>query len=302
MKTYSFFLALVMSPTFVFGNFLIHPQRIILTPQKNSDSVQITNTDTVEKTYKMSFVEYMPQKDGGYETIENRNDQLVYVSRSVDSKTKKVKEKLTPLSQKDLKFAQFSSPVIDFSPRKITLKPKETQLVRLMLNKKAPKEQTTELRSHFLIEETNSSIAAGSIQSTGGIKLDIQAQYSVTIPVIARFGDLKVEGSFKNIDLVSENAQAFLKTTLSRSGEARSLRGALIVFKEGGFFSSDTEIGRLNNVALYPNISERSFKIPLFKDQKALSVEQVKKMDLILKFVGDTDDSPDVLFEKELDF
>lgn len=302
MKTYSFFLALVMSPTLVFGNFLIHPQRIILTSQKSSDSIQITNTDTVEKTYKMSFVEYMPQKDGGYRTLENRDGKLVYVSHSVHPKTKKVKETLTPLSETEVPFAKFSSPVVDFSPRKITLKPKETQLIRLMLNKKAPKEETVELRSHFLIEETNASLAAGTVSSTGGIKLDIQAQYSVTLPVIARFGDLKVEGSFKDIDVVSENNQAFVKVTLSRMGETRSLRGALVVLKKGGFFSSDVEMGRLNNIALYPNISERSFKIPLFKGQAPLSAELAKKMDLVVKFVGDTDDSPDISFEKEIKF
>lgn len=137
--------------------------------------------DSKEKTYKMSFVEYVPQKNGAYRTVENRNGKLVFVDKIVDKKTKKQKEKITALSKTEAKTALFASPYIDFSPRKITLKPKETQTIRLMLNKKAKFSNPTELRSHFYIHEKNKVQEAKPKTKTKGLRIDIHAQYGVTI-------------------------------------------------------------------------------------------------------------------------
>lgn len=283
------------------ADFLIHPQKIIFQGPVRSQAIQVTNTDTKPKTYKMSFVEYFPQENGGYRIIERRDGRLVFVDPSIDKKTKKKVEKITPLTPEQVKTALFASPYVDFSPRKIVLKPRETQTIRLMLNRKARFNDARELRSHFHIQEKDVATAAQPKGKSSGIVIDIQAEYGITIPVVARFGNTKVESKFESVRLGrNPEGKPTLNFALKRRGD-RSVRGNIVAYKEEGFLSSDTEIGRISNIALYTNLDQKSFSIPLHVDGEPVKPADLEGETLILKFMGDSKDSPDINFEEEFE-
>ncbi|MBN2779448.1 MAG: hypothetical protein JXQ74_00060 [Alphaproteobacteria bacterium] len=283
------------------ADFLLHPQKIVFQGPVRSEAIQVTNTDTKPKTYKMSFVEYYPQENGGYRIVEKRDGRLVFVDPSIDPKTKQKIEKITPLTTEQTKTALFASDVVDYSPRKIVLKPRETQTVRLMLNRKARFNDARELRSHFHIQEKDVATEAKPAGQSAGIVIDIQAEYGITIPIIARFGDTSVKSTFESVKLTrDEKGKAMLNFTLTRQG-TQSIRGNIIAYKEEGFLSSDTEIGRISNIALYTNLNQKSFSIPLHIDGEEITPSDLEGETLILKFTGDKKDSPDINFKEEFE-
>ncbi|MHA1540522.1 MAG: hypothetical protein ACTSXL_00920 [Alphaproteobacteria bacterium] len=298
MKKICLILASILATSSVSADFLVHPQKIVFSGKDKTKSIQITNMGSEAKSYKMKFVELYPMKSGAYRNIEKRNGNLVFVDKGLNKKKKPI-EKISPLTTTQASKVKFASPFIDYSPRRITLNPNETQIIRLMLNKKARKNKDIEARSHFYIQEKNVIQKAQPKSRSKKMSFNIQGLPGVTIPVVARFGKTSVEGRFKNINVSNSNSGAQLSLTLERKGD-QSLRGNIVVYKDEGFFYSDTEIGRVANFAVYSNLTERYIKIPLHDKSKNLKLGDVKGEDLIIKFEGDADDCPDINFETKL--
>ncbi|MBN2675747.1 MAG: hypothetical protein JXR30_00650, partial [Alphaproteobacteria bacterium] len=220
--------------------------------------------------YRMTFINYEAQKDGSYKEIATETD-----------------------------VTKFAEQYLEYSPKKIVLESKKSQTVKLMV-KKGASIPDGEYRSHFMFLEDAPTKATVPTKATGGFVVDIRARYGVTVPIVIRRGELDAQGKFDDMRLAKKGGQNVIRVKLSRKGK-HSYRGAIVVYKKEGWFSSDTEIGRLENVTLYPNIFERSVDVSLQKRNIPVQMKDLKGETLLVKFIGDKEDTPDIQFEQELD-
>ena len=142
-----------------------------------------------------------------------------------------------------------------YSPRQVTLKPGETQAVRLLLRKPGDL-AAGEYRSHLLMQNVpkDAGLSIEQEKSTEGVQIRMVPIFGITIPVIVRHGatsadvalaDLKVEPAAGEIKV------ARLHFTINRKG-TRSAFGDLTATLDAG--GKKTVIGQVMRLAVYtPN-------------------------------------------------
>lgn len=222
------------------ASLLITPTRIDFENRDRAARVSLVNTSLTTKTYKIFWREQKQTEDGRYE----------------------------PLTEADKDFPSASS-MIRYSPRQVTLKPNERQHIRLALRK--PKSlEDGEYRSHLVFEaQPDRESEEQEKQNAAGVKIYINLAFA--IPVIVRQGDLAVETQLNKVALLTKKIDNTVHTganiEINNLGSS-SMVGSLKVFWQTAGSSSEKQIGILNNVALYPEISKRIIPIG-FTDHQA---------------------------------
>lgn len=192
-----------------------------------SDHARFTNTSDKETTYNIKIINYKQDKNGSYSFIDE------------------------PIESNP-----FASPYLDYSPRQVTLKPMESQVVRVQRKGMATADKG-EYVSHLLIQEVPPDIQpVKSDNNSKNISINLRAIYGVSIPIMITKGDVSATGRIKSIKIESSKGQYFAKVTVERFG-TRSFNGTIVV-KDG-----KTEIGRVNNFRIFMSTPERVLHIPL---------------------------------------
>ncbi|MBN2675931.1 MAG: molecular chaperone [Alphaproteobacteria bacterium] len=251
------------------AGFLIFPQKLIFEGKDKKQSVKITNMTDIAKSYRIKVVNYHQSEDGGY-------------------------KKVTEESNGD----KFAENTIRFSPKKVTLQPRETQTINVMVKNKNSLADG-EYRSYLsVLEKESSALEMGGEVDKGKMGFQITADYGLTIPVIIRKGVLSLEIDVKGISIDEDkDGNAFISLTLLRKGE-RSFRGEIKVF------DGKDEIGCLKNFTIYPNLSQRKIDIKLFKREEksseAIEISDIKSGKVRIEIQEDTKENP-VKIVKELE-
>lgn len=208
---------------------LVTPKRIVFDRSDRILEVLIANRGDSEEKYRISIVNRSMQENG------------------------QLSETDTPAENE-----HFASDVVKYSPRQVSLGPKETQKVRIMSRLKADSPEG-EYRSHILIQEVPKAKDAVSANNSSpdGIGVDVRAVFGVSLPVILRKGKLSAETSLSSPEMIKVNEDTFLKVKIGRSG-TKSIMGT------ANIFMGSQKIATLKNVAVYLSTPSRvvHIKIP----------------------------------------
>lgn len=224
-------LLLLLSATPVVAELMLYPTRIVFEGNQRTAQIQLINSGTESKTYRIALVNRRMSETGSFSDIEE------------------------PLPGE-----LFADPMLRFSPRQVTLAPGAGQTVRMMVRKPANL-AAGEYRSHLLFSQQPDALGSNSIETrntqNNGIGVVITALVGAAIPVIVRHGKLEAEVELTHLELQSTGQAPFLALWMERTGD-RSVYGDLAATftPKGG---AETVIGRANGVAVYsPNPVRRA--------------------------------------------
>jgi len=156
-----------------------------------------------------------------------------------------------------------ASKMIRFSPKQVTLKPNERQVVRLALRR--PKGLLEgEYRSHLKLEALPPKKEADKNKGEMSIKLDVLLSYS--IPVLVRQGNVSHNIEASGIELAFDPATAKtqLRVNFIRSGLFSSTGNVTAYWTAPD--GNEHVVARLNNLNIYPELKTTSQQMSWIDD------------------------------------
>jgi P pilus assembly chaperone PapD len=248
------------------GDLLVTPVRVIFDGNKQKEEISLVNIGNDTTTYSVSFLQYTMTEDGKFELVENPSDGQMA-----------------------------ADPYLRVFPRKVTLAPKESQVVRLQLRRK-PDMQAGEYRSHlyFRAEKESAPLSLEAKKDSKLMAVQITPVFGISIPVIIRSGNVNVTSSLSDMKL--ENQQdtiTNLKLVINRTGNI-SIYGDLVA-EYIPVNGKPVEIGLARGVAVYTSISKRNFSLRLQK-LKGVNLESGK---IKVKFTSPKDSPYELYAEKD---
>lgn len=173
-----------------YANLLINPTRVQLNPGDRSTQLTLINTSDATTTYRLEWVEKQAKVGGGY----------------------------TDLTAEQSKNFPVASSMLRFTPRTVTLKPKERQTIKLALRRPANL-PAGEYRSHLLFKAIPAEDLSGA--TAEGQSMAINIVLSFAIPVVVRQGELQYQISADDVAMAYNSAtkEVQVKLDMSRSGQ-----------------------------------------------------------------------------------
>lgn len=232
------------------GDLLVAPTRLVLDGRRGTEIV-LNNIGDEPATYRISVEFRRMTPEGDLVEVTDPNDR-------------------------DKKAAD----MIVYAPRRVTLAPHEPQSIRI--SARPPQGLPDgEYRVHMLFRAVPppTPVGAPGSDSTKGLHLQLIPVYGVTIPVIVRLGNLKVEAGIANVSLEKLGDKPAIGLDLTRTGD-RSTFGEVMVLKPG----VKDPIAIQKAVAIYTDVGTRRVTIPVdeqFKGQLAgpVTVRYVETFD-----------------------
>lgn len=167
--------------------------------------------------------------------------------------------------------AEFSlAKYVRYSPRRVNIEPE--QAVKVRLAARLPQSiKTGEYRSYMVFHQIPLAPVKNEIdeQQSDVFSLSISAFLKISVPVILRVGELDSELTIA--DSVIDAGRHTVQVTLQRNGE-RSTYGDLEVFD----IATNQLVGVSKNIAIYTELTERTFSIPLAQSVAADAQLQVR--------------------------
>lgn len=227
--------ALPFLPVVAQGNLLITPTRVVFDGNKTREDLNITNIGNDTAVYIISFLHYQMLPSGGFQQIEDESLSTAWADK-----------------------------YLRIFPRRITLGPKESQIVRMQYRKMTDM-GFGEYRSHLYFRAEKEAAPLGmqekNLDSTQ-MAVKITPIFGISIPVILRVGDIDHQLSLSDIAFTSVNdSVAQLNVSICRSGE-KSCYGDLTVqyTPENG---ESVDVGYARGVAVYTDLDKRNFSMVL---------------------------------------
>jgi hypothetical protein len=233
-----FFLLLLqgMQQVFSQGNLLVAPIRVVFEGSKQREDLNLSNIGQDTAVYLISFIHYQMLEDGSFKQLEN-TDSL-------------------PTPRSDIYLRIF--------PRRVTLPPGESQVVRLQYRKPANMADG-EYRSHIYFRAEKEVAPLGMAipgADSSNLSVSITPIFGISIPVIIRSGNLNYNVNLSDLSLNTVNDSVYnLKVTLSRTGN-RSAYGnikAIYVPDKG----ESVQVGLANGVGIYTEVDKRTYNLPI---------------------------------------
>lgn len=238
------FAALVMLASWTFvqpaqADILISPQRVALDDANRQTVISLHNPGKTERTYRLEWVERRLTDDG----------QLV--------------------SLKDGENPRSIATMVRFSPRRVSIKPGETQTVRLDYRPPASL-APGEYRSHLRIAlEPNADGSSATEIMRGeqeGMSFRLDALLSFSVPVFVRHGAGTATAQITTVEpimITRDGAtEPGLKVSLARGGEF-STYGRLVVYQQLNADAPVEEISETGGVAMYTEVSSQTREVSL---------------------------------------
>ncbi len=249
------------------GDLLITPRRVVFEGNKQSQELTLANTGNDTARYNVSFVQYRMTESGAFEQITEPDSGQYFADR-----------------------------YLRIFPRSVTLAPNEAQVVRMQF-RKTSEMKPGEYRSHLYFRAVPDEKPLGeeTISDSASIGIRLIPIFGITIPVIARVGDLplSVELADLQLDTKSDTVPG-LSVNFIRNGD-KSVFGDLTVnwiSPEGAV----TEVGLVRGIAVYTPNKTRKFRMSL-RNIPAVNYHTGK---LAITYKAPNDGKPEVFAEKEL--
>jgi P pilus assembly chaperone PapD len=218
----------------------ISPRRVTFDDTERSASVYVFNQGDAPATYTVELVDRVMSADGQIRAVADAPD--------------------APRSPSAMDFIQYT-------PRRVTLQPKESQVIRIRMRPPggaAAGEYRTHLTVTALPPETSGFTAAQAAEANpDSVALQITALFSVSIPLIIREGAVDARAGIENAILMTPTEttpNGAVTLDLVRLG-ANSVYGDVEI--HAGTGSADHVVGLVRGIAVYPEIGRRTVVAPL---------------------------------------
>lgn len=224
------FLALVQATLLAQGGLMVTPQRIEFEGRLRAQAITLFNRGDSEMTYRLFFVEKRMTGDGMLKDLEPA------VSGA------------------------FTSPMVRFSPRRVTLPPGQSQTVRLLL--RAPSDLAAgEYRSHLVFQvvpREGGLHLDGGEGGPAGVGVRLTPLFGASIPIIVRRGSLDAE---VRVVAAERSDEQTLDLRFSRSGNRSVYGDVRVSFKPRS--GDPVDVGFVRGMAIYTDIDERTLRMTL---------------------------------------
>src|SRR5687767_4750202 len=159
------------------GDLLVAPTRIILDGRRGTEII-LNNIGEDVATYRVSVELRRMTPDGMLHDVADPNSA-----------------------------EQLAQSLIMYAPRRVTLAPREPQTIRIAA--RAPKDLPDgEYRVHLLFRAVPPPTPVEAApKDQKGISFKLTTIYGVTIPVIARFGNLEAKAGIANVKLIRQDGK-----------------------------------------------------------------------------------------------
>ncbi len=249
------------------GDLLITPRRVVFEGNKQTQELAIANTGNDTARYNVSFVQYRMNEDGSFEQITEPDPGQLFADK-----------------------------YMRIFPRTVTLGPNESQTVRMQF-RKAPDMQPGEYRSHlyFRAVPDEKPLGADDEVDTTNIGIRLIPIFGITIPVIARVGDLTAELSLNDLSLDKiTDTVPVLNITFSRIGDKSVFGDITVDWKDDS--GDEVQVGIVRGIAVYTPNTIRRFSMRL----RNLPNVDYGRGKLIVKYQAPGDLRPELFATKEL--
>ncbi|HIJ79203.1 MAG: fimbria/pilus periplasmic chaperone [Desulfobulbaceae bacterium] len=214
---------------------MVSPQRVIFEGRNRSAQIRVVNSSDQPCKFRV---------------------ELVHIAMDATGRMREIKEPLA--AQKNVE------KMLRFSPRQISLKPKEAQTIRLMARRPAGVVDG-EYRVHLSLvpvpPDPSSSDALEAEQVEKKTSVNIDMMIGVTLPVFIRFGDLAAGVTASNL-VLHEGENPFVNLDLNRTGNC-SVATDIELYLSSPAGGDETRVGRVSGAAVYYPALLRTVKIPL---------------------------------------
>ncbi len=219
------------------GDLLITPTRVVFEGNKQKEELNLVNIGQDTAIYSISFLQYNMKEDGSFVQIEKPDSGQM-----------------------------FADPFLRIFPRKVTLAPREPQVVALQFRRKTDM-PAGEYRSHLYFRADKDSKPLG-IENSNNDSTQLGVQlipiYGISIPIIIRTGPVTVSATLSDLKLeLQQDTVPYLKLTINRTGNT-SVYGDLAIEYIPGQGKS-YQIGLIKGVGVYTNINKRNVSVKLNK-------------------------------------
>jgi len=227
-----------------FGDVNLFPKRVVIDGRRQIATVGLYNKTADEGDYEISVVDMAMTPEG----------QLVAFNNG--------------LSEQQKASVKTASPFLRYSPRRVTLRGSESQIVRIMARASSDI-SPGEYRSHFNVIAVPRNAAGGfsidnAVSGTeqSGIGVTIRPRFGISIPIIVRIGETTLSVGIREAALLTaQDGSQAVGIILTRSG-TRSAFGDIMVTTSG----SDVPVTSARGVGVYPEVNERRIILPLNPD------------------------------------
>ena len=211
---------------------LLIPTRIVMEKGDRYITVSVKNRGDATGAYRVEIIDMIMQEEGVIrELTEEEEDK--YSAR----------------------------PLLRISPRKMILKPSESQNIRLMLRKPKGLEDG-EYRSHLKVTLVEDNVTeSGEPIVPNNVAIMIKPRFALIIPIIIREGKTEYSMSLDKPKLYYENNKPMLDLLFTREGN-RSAMGDVTVthISKGG---TESIIKDHPGIAIYRSTEKRRVVVPL---------------------------------------
>lgn len=215
------------------ADLLVVPLRVVFEDRDRSEIVTLVNTSDKEHTYRLEWLEKKMSINGKYQDYTREAGEIT------------------------------ASDLIKFSPRQITLGPKETQTVRLAVRRPEGL-KPGEYRSHLMFKQL-ADIADEMNTKDVGVKLYVNL--SISIPVIVRVGQNNTTAKFSSIKYGQQThdgkTQNGFHVEIERTGNY-STYGS-VHFYDAKDIERLFPIATLSNVSIFPEMPKRIMFVPILE-------------------------------------
>jgi len=263
---FSFFL--FISATSAQGDLLIFPKRIVFDGGKRVKQLILSNIGKDTAVYNVSFLQYRMNENGGFKAI-TAPDIGQY----------------------------FATPYLRVFPRKVTLAPNESQIVKVQLTK-STKLKEGEYRSHLYFRAKKNNNPLGQkdreIDSTS-ISVKLEAVFGISIATIIKKGPSNTITTISNLFYEKDKElNHFINFNLNRTGNMSTYGDIHINYVSRN--NTTVEVAKVKGVAVYTPGAVRKVKIQL-KTPKGITFTGGT-----FKVVYTTNESKEILADAEIHF
>lgn len=228
----------------------ISPKRLVIDPNARSATMFVLNRGRETTTYAIDLVDRVMLPDGRIREPGEAADK--------------------PGGAQALARLKSAKPMIVFSPRRVTLRPGESQTVRLRVTRPADL-AAGEYRSHLTVSAVPPPDAGLTAEQAaqprpGQMAIRIRTVFGTSIPVIVRQGERRAAAEIRNVRYLARGAVSAAPAVtldLARTGES-SLYGDIEV-RAPGAPASAAPLAILRGVGVYAELDQRSFELPLIR-------------------------------------
>ncbi|MBT1065218.1 fimbria/pilus periplasmic chaperone [Bowmanella sp. Y26] len=205
----------------VFANLLIYPTRVSFDESTRAAQISLTNTSKTVNTYRLEWLEKVANPAGGYIDVADAEQSGLSIASSM----------------------------VRFSPRQVTLKPGERQMIKLMLRRPAQLAEG-EYRSHLNFKALPPPKDENKDNATS---MQINMLVSFAIPVTVRQGQLEYQLNIDQAELYYDSTSQVGAVVLqiARSGRNSVLGNWTVYWKPDG--GTEVPIAKSNEANAWPD-------------------------------------------------